>query len=93
MEDVVVNVNNINDFEDKFYFGFFGRKCFASRYMRYLYYANPDFDRKTWNGMYISEDNPGYVDIEAHKSMPLKSWKDTGSSVKPTKKVKAKFSN
>ena len=93
MEDVVVNVNNINDFEDKFYFGFFGRKCFASRYMRYLYYANPDIERKTWNGMYISEDNPGYMDIEAHKAMPMQPWKGTGISEKPKKKVKSKFSN
>ena len=90
MEDVVVNVNNINDFEDRFYFGFFGRKTFASRYMRYLYYANPDTERKTWNGMYITEENPGYMDIEAHKAMPLKSWKgdENPAKAKPKKTLK-----
>lgn len=61
MEDIVQNVNNIQEMPKNYIFGMFGKRKYASRYMKKTYNpADKDENPLKWTDWYITKENKGY---------------------------------
>jgi NACHT domain len=73
IEDVVTNVNDVNNFDQKYVFGLFGKKRYASRYMAKQYNPLKEQSPPEWKDFFITKENAGYTEIQS--TMPDRTLK------------------